>query len=358
MDSNPTLRELRLEVFRDCPVRCRHCYQAQPAGGGSLPGALVGNDSRFAALIEEFVAMGGQSISLSGGELLLPSRWRQVKALLALLAARGLRDVRINTSLAFTSEAMLTELAELGGDRLRVQVGIDGPSVHDWLRHEGALARALEGCRRLHELGVRHLSARSTLFFGQRVGGRSLYNLGDLAWILEACRAHGIARLKTKVVHPSGELGAQRAEAEVLWLGESDSVLAPALVQLVRTRLEGRTPVRLLLTNPLPRSFLSFAFEASRRDPRGVQLEVCQCGDSHLAIDGDGGVFRCLYNFGKPHLRLGNVLTESLSEVGARASRRVYAEQRRVGHCGAFQDNLIGALELARGPQQHGGAAS
>lgn len=336
----PALIELRMEVYRDCPVRCLHCYQAQTVGSGDAPAPLIADVRRFQTLVDDFVALGGSAISLTGGELLLPARYPRVRALILDLVGRGVREVRINSLLAFCNDAMLLDLAHLPVPTLRIQTGIDGPSVHDLLRFEGAQARTLMACRTLANLGVTRLSARTTLFFGHRVGDRSLDNLGDLDWILDACAVHGIPRLKTKVVHPSGTLAAD-ASAAALWRSSSESLLAQALTRLLAQRISGQTAVRLLLTNPLPPSFVPLAIEAQSRDPYGVEIESCQCGAAHLAIDGEGNVFRCLYNMGRPDLSLGNVLREPIAAVLARTSRRLYMDQGQVGTCGAFDENLL-----------------
>jgi MoaA/NifB/PqqE/SkfB family radical SAM enzyme len=60
------LRELKIEVNRECPLQCLHCS----SNGG--PHATEELDpSKVADLIREFVYMGGGALAISGGEPLL-----------------------------------------------------------------------------------------------------------------------------------------------------------------------------------------------------------------------------------------------------------------------------------------------
>jgi MoaA/NifB/PqqE/SkfB family radical SAM enzyme len=337
---NPNLlSQLRLELYDTCPLVCRHCYQGQTRGPDRLA-PLFADRQRWLELIKEFVQLGGHSASLSGGEMLITSRWPQVRQVLLDLVSHGVREIRINSALAPSTPELLVDLANLPIEKLHVQAGLDGPSVHDWLRFTGALERTLSACRHLRSLGIARLSLRTTLFFGHRVAGRQLDNLSELEWILSAAGECGARRLKTKVVHPCGTLAEEAVAASEIWRQRSDRLLAPALEGLVRARLTGRSRVRLLLTNPLPASFLPLALAAQEQDPEGVAIETCQCGAQHLAIDGEGNVFRCLFNFGRAELSLGNVFCESLSQIAHRPVRFSYLEDGRQGACAAFEENL------------------
>src|SRR5438552_17833689 len=89
----PRLRKLRLELARDCPLRCLHCSAtAVPGHPLAMPPGLPQR------LIREFAAMGGEEVTLTGGEPLVDLR---LQDLLTEATGRGLATVVFTSGVVY-----------------------------------------------------------------------------------------------------------------------------------------------------------------------------------------------------------------------------------------------------------------
>lgn len=81
--SNRQIRELKVEVNRECPLRCLHCSSN---GGPDAPEKL--DPFKVADLIQQFAHLGGQTLAISGGEPLL---YEGLPHILSVCHAVGIR---------------------------------------------------------------------------------------------------------------------------------------------------------------------------------------------------------------------------------------------------------------------------
>jgi MoaA/NifB/PqqE/SkfB family radical SAM enzyme len=137
--ATPPPVKLIVEMTSACNLRCPHCYVS--AGEGrfeQVPPPLLHG------LLEEFAEMGGQSVTLSGGEPTVHPGWQP-----ALRYARyvGL-DACLLTNATRLDSRNLDLLTELG---TRVAISLDGasPAVHDAIRGAGMYARTMSAIRDL-----------------------------------------------------------------------------------------------------------------------------------------------------------------------------------------------------------------
>jgi len=134
----PSLRYVELYVTERCNLRCGHCFLGD-LGGADLPVSSVFR------LLDQFDAMGGLRLLLTGGEAIMhPSFWDVNET----LPERGFRTVLLSNG------TLLEDVA----DRLRVhevQVSLDGlEDAHDRLRGPGSFVRALGGLRAATSAGL------------------------------------------------------------------------------------------------------------------------------------------------------------------------------------------------------------
>jgi MoaA/NifB/PqqE/SkfB family radical SAM enzyme len=178
---NPSLRYLELQVTDRCNLRCRHCYL--PRGRGrDLPVPLV------ASLLEEFEAMQGLRLLVSGGEPLLHPRFRELND---LLRDRLFRSVLLTNGLGLDRETA-GELAAA-----EVQVSLDGLEAgHDALRGPGTFRRAVEAIRILREAG-------KDVSVATMVHAR---NLAEFPGLAELVADLGAREWSVDVPSPAGEL--------------------------------------------------------------------------------------------------------------------------------------------------------
>lgn len=134
----PSLRYLELYLTERCNLRCGHCFLGD-LGCTDLPVATMFR------LLDQFDAMGGLRLLLTGGEAILhPAFWRVNET----LAERGFRTVLLSNG------TMLEDVAS----RLRVhevQVSLDGlEGAHNTLRGPGTFARAVRGLQAAVSAGL------------------------------------------------------------------------------------------------------------------------------------------------------------------------------------------------------------
>lgn len=134
----PSLRYLELYLTERCNLRCGHCFLGD-LGRTDLP---VGTAFR---VLDQFDAMGGLRLLLTGGEAILhPAFWHINET----LVERGFRSVLLSNG------TLLEDVAS----RLRVhevQVSLDGLEyAHDRLRGPGMFARAVCGLQAAVSAGL------------------------------------------------------------------------------------------------------------------------------------------------------------------------------------------------------------
>lgn len=148
------LRELRLELLRGCPLLCAHCSaSAAPNHPMRLPVAKV------LTLLDEFVDLGGQRVTFTGGE---PFAYPELQTVLA--RAKQLKlEVRVFTSGVIDKNgqrqsldvAYLEELAPFAESLVFSIYATESP-LHDSItRIQGSLSLTIESIRRTVSAGIR-----------------------------------------------------------------------------------------------------------------------------------------------------------------------------------------------------------
>lgn len=126
----PSPRYLLLHVTDRCNLRCRHCFQGEAGAADMAP-------EQVELIINEFEAMQGLRLIISGGEPLLHPRFAEINE---LLAGRNLRRILLTNGCLIDAAGV----SELNFDE--VQVSIDGlEPAHDWLRGRGSFRQAFAG---------------------------------------------------------------------------------------------------------------------------------------------------------------------------------------------------------------------
>jgi MoaA/NifB/PqqE/SkfB family radical SAM enzyme len=131
----------------DCNLSCTYCV-AESSPHAPRRGLSVETVRR---IVDEAVALGFQRLFFTGGE---PFILDDIYEMLAYAAARAETIVLTNASLL--RGPRLDRLAALTGERLVVQVSLDGarPEHHDPYRGTGSWARTVEGIRLLQARGL------------------------------------------------------------------------------------------------------------------------------------------------------------------------------------------------------------
>ncbi|MEJ2700437.1 MAG: radical SAM protein [Desulfuromonadales bacterium] len=172
-------KNLTVSITGVCNLHCSHCWveagPASAAGSVPLPDLL--------RVVEEFAALGGQTIRFTGGEPLCHPGWLEV-----LRAARrlGLSGVGLQTNGMLFRDEQVAALRELDFPGFSIHISLDGASAstHDLVRGRGAFRGVLRGLEVLVRGG---LGPRITLFFTEM-----RHNLEEIPAVLELADGLGI----------------------------------------------------------------------------------------------------------------------------------------------------------------------
>lgn len=192
-------RTLTLAITGACNLACRHCW----VEAGESSSAAHVPERTLRRLIEEFAALGGEGIRLTGGEPLCHPDWL---GLLRFARALGLGGVSLQTNGMLFREEEVAALRELDFPGLSIQISLDGASAptHDLVRGEGAFQAVLDGLRRLVRGG---LAPRLTLFCTEM-----RHNLEEIPALLELAADLGIGSVVTGTL----VLGGRAAEGSLV----------------------------------------------------------------------------------------------------------------------------------------------
>lgn len=192
-------KTLTLAITGACNLSCSHCWVE--AGVSDSAGHVPWRTLR--RLVEEFAAIGGRGLRITGGEPLCHPDWLE---LMRLSRRAGFRDVYLQTNGMLFTAGHAAALRELDFPGLSVQVSLDGATAatHDLVRGTGAFKGALDGIRLLADGG---LAQRITVFFTEM-----RHNLPEIPALLELAEAMGIASVVTGAL----VLGGRAAEGSLV----------------------------------------------------------------------------------------------------------------------------------------------
>lgn len=177
----PSLRYLELQVTRRCNLSCGHCYLG-PQRDVELG---VGEIRR---ILDEFQAMQGLRLLITGGEPLLHRGFGEINAMLPDYALR---------KVLFTNGTLLTGEVLRALNVHEIQVSIDGlEEAHDALRGRGGFKMAMRGVRAALEAGF-DVSV-STMVHAA--------NLGDFEGMRDLFSEMGIREWSVDVPCPEGNM--------------------------------------------------------------------------------------------------------------------------------------------------------
>ncbi len=179
----PSLRYLLLHITDRCNLRCRHCFLGE---AGKIDLAL----DEILSVVDEFEAMQGLRLLVSGGEPLLH---RDFWELNDSLAGRDLRAVLLSNGTLIDDEA---------AERLsfqEVQVSLDGmQEAHDFIRGGGSFERSVAAVRRLTTAGKQ--ASVATMVHNR--------NLGDFDRLEDLIAELGVEKWEVDLPSASGRLTA------------------------------------------------------------------------------------------------------------------------------------------------------
>jgi radical SAM protein with 4Fe4S-binding SPASM domain len=175
-------QRITLALTTECNLQCQHCWLECPRV--DQPPERV-QTALLDKLLQEFVALGGEELCITGGEPLLHPDWLDILA--AGCAHPQIKQATLQTNGTLLDEEIARTLA--GGEfhQLAVHVSLDGCSeaTHDLVRGPGSYKRAMHGLRCLVAAG---LGPKTTLAFTEM-----RHNFAEIPQLLETAEQLGLS---------------------------------------------------------------------------------------------------------------------------------------------------------------------
>jgi radical SAM protein with 4Fe4S-binding SPASM domain len=175
---------LTLAITDACNLMCCHCW----VRAGETPSATHVPLATLRRLVEDFVAIGGAGIRITGGEPLCHPHWLDI---MQLCRSLKFKTLTLQTNAILLSDEHLAALHELDFPGFSIQVSLDGvtPLTHDLVRGEGAYSGAMQGIMKLVQEG---LGRRIAIFFTEMH-----HNLHEIPELLDFADRVGIGSVST-----------------------------------------------------------------------------------------------------------------------------------------------------------------
>lgn len=141
VQGRPLISTLQFELTSRCNERCIHCYipNAKKNAGFDMP------LDKIKSIIDEFASMGGISVTLSGGEVMMH------KKLIDVLEYCRLKDLKISilSNLIVMTDALLAAIKKANVSVVQVSLYSMNPEIHDfittvsgsWMRTKDAIEK-------------------------------------------------------------------------------------------------------------------------------------------------------------------------------------------------------------------------
>jgi radical SAM protein with 4Fe4S-binding SPASM domain len=285
------LKDLRIELLKACSLRCSHCSAFAAPHHPIALSAL-----RVLSLMDEFKAMGGERLTLTGGE---PFQYPDLDRVVERAHALQLR-LRLFSSGVVETAGTLQSIARhrlqtmlQPSDTVVFSVYSTQSQIHDHItRTPGSLEMTLQTLRRARSLGI-----QAELHFVP-----TRLNFHELPALAELALAERLARISVLRFVPHGR-GIQNAAG--LMLTTADYLHFIAMVSKLRQQF--------------PELELVLGSAHQLLDPEGCG--PCTAALDQLLVESDGRVSPCsgFGNF-RPGDDAENVLETPLSEVWDRST--------------------------------------
>jgi radical SAM protein with 4Fe4S-binding SPASM domain len=174
---------LTMMITGGCNLSCSHCLLDCQPDTESRPVSTQILLKRIGA----FAELGGKQIHIAGGEPLCHPDWHPTLAFSC--KQTGFQEVCLQTNATLLSRGRVEKLKTLPAEKIIIQVSLDGSSAatHDRVRGAGAFQFAMDGIRRLVNVG---LGKQTRIAFTEMA-----HNFDDLPALLEMAHRLGIGGL-------------------------------------------------------------------------------------------------------------------------------------------------------------------
>lgn len=267
-------------MTNDCNLRCIHCFRVASTHNDD---ELLTDEVRN--VINQFKALGGEDLVISGGEPFLRSD------ILEILehAHQHVKRVTVITNGTLIDKYAAEFLKRL--EPISVQVSLDGatPRSNDRIRGDGAFERAIRGIKLL-----RQAEFTETLVTAMTL---TKVNLSEVEAFIELAEELSIAQVHFPFFQA---VGRGRTNRQILEPDIQQSVDAIHRIHVTRQATESRIGIPSIVDRV-------WGIREKRRD-------FCAAGVSGWSVEPDGSVTPCAGLSGPQHIA-GSIRADSLREI-------------------------------------------
>jgi len=300
------LEELWINTNNSCPLHCIHCLV-----DSGRENATIMTTAEIQKLIDEAISIGVRRIYFTGGE---PFLRKDIFSLIEYVTKRI--QLVILTSGVLISPENAARLKGISNDNLVMQVSLEGPdaATNDAIRGEGSFGLAVEGIKRLIEIGL-------TPIVTTTLTGLNYRNCVETT--------HFLASLGIKDQHVLWLHGRGRMRVNV-----PDLILSGDVVAQVMSEMKQAAKDSGILFDNAESLALRVQGKAGRKN------DLCNACYGMLSVDTDSHVYPCAALTGAASFDCGSLKDKSLREIWieSKVSKwiRENSVQKRVGCSSCF----------------------
>ncbi|MDE5882634.1 MAG: radical SAM protein [Muribaculaceae bacterium] len=289
-NSKSTLINLQIELTSACNERCIHCY---------LPNAVKDtsyslNFDNLKKVIDDFTMLGGEQLTLTGGEPLL---YPELHQLLKFCHEVEIKINLLSNLTLFNQKFIDSIIKHKYVDHIQVSLYSMKPSTHDYItKIRGSWEKTISSIHKLHENGIPVTIACPIMH----------ENMHDISDIMEYTIKNDISFRASTCLLPKNNGDSSFSNQSALNQNEYKQIYESLISKF------GQKAYNTL-------------FKHSNRSERlcacpsyFISSGVCSTGVSSLAINSQGDVTPCP---GWPTFVIGNIKKESLEDIWIKSSK-------------------------------------
>jgi radical SAM protein with 4Fe4S-binding SPASM domain len=277
------LDELWIYYTLACNLRCKHCLVS---AGSSLKKELTTKEIK--KLVDEAIKLGVKRFYITGGEPFIKD---DIFGLIRYITKEKKRELIVLTNATLFDDKRIAELNRVNNSRLVIQVSLEGPTakIHDRLRGKGSFDKAIDGIKKLVDIGITPIVSTAINKFNERhivATSRLLTKLG--------VKEHNILWMHNK----------GRGATNVNELFVPSDTIARTMKHLKKHYKEQE----IILDNVE-------SLKVRVRTKRGRKNDLCNNCYEKICVNSDGHVYPCASLNGDRNFDAGSIRQKSLKDI-------------------------------------------
>jgi len=277
------LEELWIYTTLSCNLRCKHCLVN---AGKELKDEL--NTKEIKRLVDEAIELGVKRFYITGGEPFIKD---DIFELIGYILKEKGKELIIQTNGTLLDDKKISALKELKNPKFTIQISLEGPNaeIHDSLRGKGSFDKAVEGIRKLVDIGIIPVIATAISKFNEDYITETSRFASGLG-----VKAHHILWMYTR----------GRGASNV------DELFVPSekISQIMQDLREIYKEGEIIIDN-------EESFKARLKAKRGRKIDLCNNCYEKICVNSDGHVYPCASFNGDKRFDAGSVREQSLKEI-------------------------------------------